>query len=228
MSVAYVGTSNSGQITAGPSSFQWTHDSGTSLNRCLIVFVQMQAGVSISSVTYNSVGMTLVREISMDYAPIPRVAMYQLVNPASGENTVLVTLSGALTSDHMACAGALSFSGVDQISPIRDETYQSYGFGEGQANYELIVNSVNGDHLVAGVLTETQPGYSLDGTSRWQITIRSGYAMGATKTAAIDANATEIGWTFQSPYPGGIVLAASLKSHVEGNAPFYYMAGGDY
>jgi hypothetical protein len=86
--------------------------SGT--NRLLHVFTfNRDAGAGdVTGVTYNSVAMTLVSTaLAVD---VSWMRVWQLVAPASGLNTVEVTLSGFRTVE-VQC---ISYSGVNQSMPI--------------------------------------------------------------------------------------------------------------
>lgn len=226
MAVVYDNASYSGLTPAGPSFFNWAHTCGTGLNRLLVVFVESKesASITISSVTYNGVAMTLVRGEAISASPPERVALYQLVNPASGSNTVQVNLSGNQTQDNAVNAGAISFSGANQINPIRATVAQIYNPGTEGTDFDIEVSSRNGDYVIAGLRT---PGIvsTTNGTSRWDEAAYGGYNRGLTKVAT--GNPTGAGWTITTAQVG-VVIVASIQSHIEGSAPFFYMAGGDY
>lgn len=97
---------------AALSTYSWSHRVGTGItNRALIVGVSIFATGSVTGVTYNGVAMTFVRS---DTNGIYRSEIWQLVAPATGSNTVAVTLNASLTS----IANAQSYANVDQTTPI--------------------------------------------------------------------------------------------------------------
>lgn len=85
-----------GNTSNGAFSFTRSHDNPTNTNR-LFVWLMSGANIPISSVTYDSVTMTLIdRFSSSEGAGGTRfVAAYSLMNPASGNNSVTVTSSDA-------------------------------------------------------------------------------------------------------------------------------------
>ena len=110
--IAFDAASNSA-YQAASSSYSWSHTC-TGTDRCLFVGVSILSGVSasVSGVTYNSVAMTLVRSKASAGGTI-RSELWRLVAPATGSNTVAVTLSAAVNSS----AGAVSMTGVHQTTP---------------------------------------------------------------------------------------------------------------
>ena len=68
------------------------------LNRILVVAIQDDSGGGISSVTYNSVGLTLVNTVDQTGAGNGRQYLYALVNPTVGSNTLLVTRNTTSTA----------------------------------------------------------------------------------------------------------------------------------
>lgn len=104
---------------AGGSSFSWSHTC-TGSDRGLLVGVMAWQNTSevVSSITYNSVALS--KEISLD--PGSRsgdghfVEIWSLANPASGSNTIAVTMSASTT-----CVSAgVSFTNVLQSDPCGD------------------------------------------------------------------------------------------------------------
>src|SRR5207249_3267890 len=63
------------------------------------------------SVTYNTAPMTKITEVT---GASDRVSIWKLVNPATGTNSVVVTLSAAATVK----GGATSWTNVDQTTPV--------------------------------------------------------------------------------------------------------------
>ncbi len=100
------------------STLSWSHTvSGT--NRLLIVSVAMgpTAAITVSGITYGGAALTLigVADNTCCSPGRPRVEMWRLVAPATGANTVVVTLSGANGS---VIGTAVSYTGVDQTTPL--------------------------------------------------------------------------------------------------------------
>lgn len=111
-------TTSTGMDAADPSSLTWSHTTTTSSNRVLVVATSTESDTSghtaqtVSGITYNSVALTKVRS---DYITDNGTELWYLVNPATGANNVVITMTG--TVDGLFGA-ALTFSGVDQTNPI--------------------------------------------------------------------------------------------------------------
>jgi len=92
------------------SSFSFNHTTGSGNNRLLTVLIAVN-GTDVTSVTYNSVGLTLkTRSNSLG----KHAEEWYLVNPATGSNSVAVVLGAS----QEVMARAVSFAGVDQSNPL--------------------------------------------------------------------------------------------------------------
>lgn len=107
--ILFDAASSSGYQT-GVSSYSWSHTCNGA-NRILVVEVSMLGGSSVTSITYNSVALTLKRT---DTAGPDRSEIWYLVAPAIGVNTIAVAVSGSVTS----VGNAASYVNVDQVTPI--------------------------------------------------------------------------------------------------------------
>lgn len=107
--IAFDAASSSG-YEAALSSYNWNHTC-TGTNRGLLVNISIFVSGTVTALTYNGVAMTLVRS---DTNGVYRNEIWRLENPASGTNSIAVTLSGSLTS----IGSAVSYSGVDQTNMI--------------------------------------------------------------------------------------------------------------
>lgn len=92
---------------AALNTYNWSHTTTTQANRTLLVFVAVFASGTVSSVTYNSVNLTFV---NADSNGVYRIECWRLFAPATGANSVVVTLSGSLTS----IASAQTYYNSDQ------------------------------------------------------------------------------------------------------------------
>lgn len=128
MTVAFdaVGPSSAGathaQSATSPMTLSWSHTC-TGSNRLLIVSVAVgpaasDANVSALTVTYNGVSMTSVGRVHSNAATAGFVEMFRLIAPATGPNTVLVTCTFGGADSMSLSAGSVSFTGVDQTTPI--------------------------------------------------------------------------------------------------------------
>lgn len=113
--ITFDAASNSGYQTLG-TSYSWNHTCAGS-NRFLAVDVALLslAGVSVSSVTYNGVNLSLVGLQTSGTGAV-RTESWGLVAPATGTNSIVVTFSGSIGAGGSA-GTAVSYTGVHQTSP---------------------------------------------------------------------------------------------------------------
>lgn len=100
--------------SAGNTNFTFTNltiGTGAS-NYALVAMFSLNPGTGVASVTWNGVSLTLIgSQANLAGVPSWTTFLYGLVAPASGPQTLAITLSGAATEAYI---DALSFSGVDQ------------------------------------------------------------------------------------------------------------------
>jgi len=106
MAIAF-DSSSFGNTGANNTSVTWSHTC-SGANRILFVGVSCPSTRTISSVTYNGVGMTNINRSSGSQT----VALYYLIAPATGANNVVVTVD---SSTFIYC-DATSYTGVKQSS----------------------------------------------------------------------------------------------------------------
>ena len=97
--------------TGSGSTLTWSHASSGS-DRLVLVGVSWQDTAdeeSLVSATYDGTAMTLVASTSL-------CAIYSLAGPPTGSKSIVVTWSGSNVKG--AVAAAISFTGVDQATPI--------------------------------------------------------------------------------------------------------------
>lgn len=112
MAVAVDAASSANSNSNAATSLSWSHTC-TGNTRLLLVAVHLRiaATESVSGITYNGVAMTLVSALTNGAV---RLELWQLVAPATGANTIAVTLSAGTR----VCGGALSLTGVDPTIPL--------------------------------------------------------------------------------------------------------------
>lgn len=109
--IAFDAASDSG-YQAAASSYSWSHTC-TGSDRYLVVGISMLSlAQTVSSITYNSVALSLLG-VQSSAAGAARIELWGLVAPASGTNTIAVTLTGAIAS----AGNASSYIRVHQTSP---------------------------------------------------------------------------------------------------------------
>lgn len=116
MDIIHDTDSNSGYQTV--SSYSWSHTC-TGLNGYLVVGIAMLSlAQTVTSVTYKGANLSLIG-VRSSITGAARVELWGKSAPASGSNTIVVTLSGTIAS----AANASSYTGVNQNTPI--ETFNS-------------------------------------------------------------------------------------------------------
>jgi hypothetical protein len=161
--VDFISEKNTGN--GGAVSLSWTHTTGSGPNRLLLVGVSIRngGGETVSGVTYGGASLTFVG--AQTYMTSVRVEHWRLVNPASGDHTVVVMLTRSPT----AAAGAVTFSGIDPDDPHGEPVGAS---GEAMPA-TLTVPSRAGDLVVdtvglrAGFKMTPAPGQ----TQLWNVTV---------------------------------------------------------
>src|SRR6185437_4266514 len=148
MAIAFDNKSSATAAAGNASSLSWSHTTGSLANGILLVAVGNYGGLSssVSTITYNGSSLTKIerqndgtRQVACEY--------WYIVNPASGANTVAVTMSAGVGVGNFLHAAALSFSGVDQASPI-DAHIGQVVLG-GQSSISKTITVVNANAYIA-------------------------------------------------------------------------------
>ncbi len=114
----------------GVSSLSYSYTVNSNSSGILIVTVEyFEPTVAVSTITYNSVSMTFLRKDNAPGATSIHTEIWYLLNPSTGSNTVAITMTGSLTVGQLMISGAVSYTGVDQTSPINAQN----GSGSGSA-----------------------------------------------------------------------------------------------
>jgi hypothetical protein len=105
--------------SSGSTSLTWSHTvTSAGSDRILIVGVGVDQNQSccrtVTGVTYGGVSMAVVPSGISTNANRTRSELWYLVNPPTGTNNVVVTLSGSAD----VRAGATSYTGVNQATPL--------------------------------------------------------------------------------------------------------------
>ena len=105
-------SASSSAYQASVASYSWNHIVGTQPNRVLEVSVSLFLAGSVSSITYGGVALTKNASATIINGAY-RSEVWQLIAPASGTGSIVVTLNAAITS----IGSAESYYNVDQTSP---------------------------------------------------------------------------------------------------------------
>lgn len=200
--IAFDAASSSG-YEASLSTYNWSHTC-TGNNRILFVGVSIFAAGSVTSITYNGVNLTFIRS---DVNGVYKSELWYLVAPATGSNSIVVTLDASLTS----IASAVSYTGVHQTSPIEANAGAN---GTGAADASVDVTTVaDADWVVDNV--STQDGAITVGTGNTSRANNSGAlgsgAMGDTNGPKSPAGAVTMSWTDIAALQSWAISATAIR-----------------
>lgn len=165
MAVAFdaVGPDATGADVNSSATLSWNHTCSGS-NRLLVVSVSMGNSPDTSittSVTYNGVSMTsLTAPVHGNSGTAGYVQLFYLVAPATGTNTVAVTVS---TSVDAITGGSVSFTGVNQSTPLNGTTTNT---GTGTSASVSVTTNTN-DMIVDGICCGNGFNTGSTQTNRW-------------------------------------------------------------
>lgn len=166
--------------TSQANSLSWNHTTSNDF-RLLEVSVICQEDVTISSITYNAVGLTF-RSSETRVSGNLRVEKWTLTAPALGTNAILVTFSG----NTYATGFGVSLNNVDQTSPI-DATGTATNGSSTSASDSI--TTINNNSLILDVVgTAIDPQTFTVGSNQTLLEEKSD---SATRTGAISTKLME-------------------------------------
>jgi hypothetical protein len=208
------------------NTLSWSHTTSGS-DRILIVGVSIrnESSETVSTVTYGTGNLTFVG--SATNGTLSRAEIWQLVNPATGTNTVTVTLSG----NSKFVGGAATFTGVHQTTPLG-----TFASATGNSTTPSVnVTSAEGEAVVDTLAqrnSATTAAADSSQTERWNA-VTSG---GTNATNVRGAGSTEPGagtvtmsWTLTSSRPwaiGAVPLKPARPTAIKLTS--FAASGGDY
>ncbi len=137
MAIAIDTTVDGGYNGGSTSSLSYSHTC-TGANLALFVSVVTNNAINtISSVTYNSIGLTLL-DSKLNVTAIVSTFLYGMIGPANGSNTVAITLSG--NAAIQGCSA--SYTGVSQ-SGFPDNHTNNTASASTSVTTSLTVNTAN-------------------------------------------------------------------------------------
>lgn len=178
---------------------------GAALSNSAAVFmVTVSAQSTISTMTWNGVSCTKIIGANTSGAA-GRAELWGIVNPASGNQTLSITLSA---SDTVAIAG-VSFSGVDQTGGVttfpNSASLQTTG-----TNPSLSVTSATGN-FTAGALTTNSA--SISSTTQTQVYVDTGFPNGSgAASIATGAASVAHGYVVGSTTDPEIIVVTDIKA----------------
>jgi len=111
-----------------------------------VVTTSVDTLLSINSVTYAGAALTALGSGQTSGAPTTLTQWFYKIAPATGSNTVTVTVSSAGASNPAVLAGAISFSGAHQTTPLGTEVKAT---GSGATSSTGSITSAATSFLVA-------------------------------------------------------------------------------
>ena len=180
----------------------WTHITTNAANRAMLVGASFGNPGAVSAITYGGFSLTKVKAITNS---VVSSEVWLLVNPPSGTNTIAITTIG---SPSTFSAGAVTFSGVDQTTPL---SATNTAFGNSSSS-SLIISSATNQIVFDNMACDQQPpnGPGAGQTRRWALGASEGGG-GSTKPGT---NSVTMTWTFQNgPW---VDIAVSVKPAAAG------------
>lgn len=160
-------TAGSGATTASATTgYSFTNTAGTLLLVCAEASSGGGTATDVTAVTYGGVSMTLgassTAKIRWDTGNASVASLWYLLSPATGANTVSMTVTSAALVGWIS--GAISFTGNDGTTPIRTTAFTATG-------------------------NSTKPGVSVTGTTSGNIIVDCmGTGSGVTSATAPSTN----------------------------------------
>jgi hypothetical protein len=157
MAIAYDAVSGAANANVTTTN-TWAHTC-TGANGLLIVVAGNFGSTAISGVTYGGDALTYLYKV--DYAGTCRHEVWYKVAPKTGANNIVITY-GATQSGSYPSAGAVSFTGVNQSTPLgTSKTASGVGTtpavsGISSATGELVIDSICLDSTVTATPTAGQ------------------------------------------------------------------------
>ena len=143
MAIAFDAAS-SGSVSSG-SSLTFSHTVASGSDRALFVSTGYYTNtVSVTGITYNGVSLTKQRRYN-DGTRAATSEVWYLAAPDVGTYNVVITLSGAWTSNWVAAA--ISLTGVNQTTPIEVDNGGTVVFGS-HTSHSSSVTTVTADAWV--------------------------------------------------------------------------------
>jgi hypothetical protein len=201
---------SSSAATSG-SILSWSHSVGSGGNRLLLVGVSISnASRRVLSVTLDGTPLSFLGAQNNSDGAV-RAEMWYLNAPLAGTRSVKVTMSGSAD----AVAGAMSFSGVDPVAPLRG--FATAGGAASSTNPAVAASSAPEEIVVAVAALQGTAGTVTPGPGQ---TGRYARTTGSDADEVIGVSSTALGapdrvmsWT-KTAGARWAVAAAVVKPHV--------------
>jgi Tfp pilus assembly protein PilV len=199
--------------SAGGSSSSLTVPNHTTSgsNRLMLVGISISNdGASgarqINSVTYSGVNLTQVCTGSVD--DDARVWIYRLIAPPVTTANVAITLNGNVASGGNITAGVMTFTGVDQTTPLGTCVTDTNDSSPHAVTVTSVTNELVFDVFSSEGASMTMAGSPAGRTQRWNTTANSNGGGGSTAPGASSVNMT---WTANSGGDHWAVAGVPIK-----------------
>jgi hypothetical protein len=177
------------------SSFSFSHT--TTGNQRYLTVAGAVNSVDSTGVTYNSVSMSLK---SRSTSGSLRSEIYELVNPASGSNSVAVTLP---SSQSVICR-AVSFTGVNPSTPTG--TASTNALGSGTSNTATVTASATGMCLDALVTANAASAHTANTGQVNTSIVQGGGDIDQASSTEPGSTCSVQGWSWTTSAVNGIVV----------------------
>ncbi|HZR66755.1 MAG TPA: C25 family cysteine peptidase [Terriglobales bacterium] len=194
-------TSAQNELTTAANTLTFAHTTtATGTNLVLVVGVSMnisqRTATTVSGITYNGVALTRAG-VQNDSSNAVRTEIWYLINPGTGTHNVVVTENiGGILSTIGTVAGATTFTGADQTTPIR--AFASNQSAGTNANAYVNVASGPNDYVLdtlAATSGTTANITSPAQTQQWSLNSTGGtrdvYGFGSTRVGSASASMSE-------------------------------------
>ena len=166
MAIAIGNTTNANPIP-GATSYTLSHTHNVGADGVLLVALCMFNTVDYSGVTYNGVAMT--ERLNYNSGSLSqRWAFYELANPATGANNIVITFTG--TQWNPLSVAAQSFTGATTGGVVGNDD------SEATPNSKNLTIATNSIIYLMGVSTQTQSsGYDINASTRTNLFAHNTY-----------------------------------------------------
>lgn len=185
---------------SGKTASGLTFDSGSTSASASLLLVFVTVGgtgspaPSVSSITYG--GVSLGSAVKIQTSGNARIELWKLISPASGVNSIVITLSSATDGNSIICAGAMSFIDSDLSTPLGTAVSAS---GSGTTPTVDITDSATDDLVIDGVVLGSDSAVTAGAgqTKRWEELVGAdSYGNnGAGSTEAGASGTVTMSWT---------------------------------
>jgi len=201
-------------------SYSWSHTC-TGANLILVVGVSIvDSGgggpAAVTGITYNSVALTLIRRGLGGSSNATE--MWRLIAPATGANTIAVTLSQAPVQNSMG--GAVSLTGVHQTTPVDASNAATSSAG----NASVSVTTVAANAWLVDTMVDNGGDASAADSPQveaWNLAGNSRRAGGSYRGPVVTPGATTMSWTSASTGNWGITAVSFAPTAAVAGNPWY-------